>query len=210
MAPPETIEFEGKTIALWTYDALERLSKANLKQRALNLRDQIGEARLMPLRTSAQPASLIRWQLVAQCSLCEAVGLDFSLKDFGAPTEIGEAEEQNVYFGAHDKGSRPPTRSAPEPLSAPFATMPPPPPAAPAAPRMEYEYSAPHAAQDSMPSTPTDAMRDKSYSDGALPLAPLCVEVTPRHHRASEHAMLSCRVGTPSRPRPSAPSPPAG
>ena len=33
MAPPDTLIFEDKEIACWTFAQLERLSKGNLKQR---------------------------------------------------------------------------------------------------------------------------------------------------------------------------------
>lgn len=73
----------------------------------MNLRDQIGAERLPPFRASMQPAGLIRWLLVSQCALAEAVGLELTLRDLGAPTDEGDVQESSEpYFGA-GVGGRP-------------------------------------------------------------------------------------------------------
>jgi len=84
----------------------------------LNLRDQIGADRLLPLRVSSQPPGLIRWLLIAQCTICEALGMQLSLRDWGAPTEDGDVVEVEGYFGG--RGARPPP-SRGEPAPPPFA-----------------------------------------------------------------------------------------
>ena len=116
MSPPDEIEFEGKTVAIWTYPQLEKLSKLNLRARAMNLRDQIGADRLPNLRLTAQPAALIQWLLNAEVSMCEALGIPLTMKDLGAPKD--DAMLETGYFGGDD-GSRPSTArssvSAPPP-----------------------------------------------------------------------------------------------
>ena len=64
--------------------------------------------RLLPLRVTSQPAGLIRWLLIAQCTIGEAVGVSLTLKDWGAPTEEGVETEAEPYFGANQP-SRPGT-----------------------------------------------------------------------------------------------------
>ena len=128
-APPDEVVFEGKPMACWTFAQLERLSKANLKQRAMNVRDQIGADRLLPLRMSSQPPDLIRWILVAQSTICEAVlGCEVSMAAWGAPKDFGGPEEAEPYFGGKPgEGYRPPTRDA-APPGPPFGMLPPAPP----------------------------------------------------------------------------------
>ena len=126
MAPPDSISFEGKDVPCWTFAQLERVSKANLKQRALNLRDQIGADRLQPLRVASQPAGLIRWMLVAQSTICEAVGVPVTMTEWGAPNDDGDDREGELgaYFGGAAQisavgrsGARPPpTPTAPPPF----------------------------------------------------------------------------------------------
>lgn len=105
MPPPDVVALEGKEVACWTHDQLEKLSKLNLKQRAMNLRDQIGADRLPALRLSAQPAALINWLLIAQCTICEAVGVTMTPQDWGAPIDVSEGE--TTYFGGITPRSQP-------------------------------------------------------------------------------------------------------
>lgn len=105
MAPPEAVTFEGKEVPCWTHDQLEKLSKLNLKQRAMNLRDQIGVDRLPALRLSSQPTALISWLLVAQCIICEALGMPMTPQDWGAPIDVSEGE--TTYFGGNTPRSQP-------------------------------------------------------------------------------------------------------
>jgi len=165
MAPPASLQFEGKDVPLWTYSQLEKLSKSNLRNRAQNLRDQIGEERLVPLRLSAQPPALIRWLLVAQCTLCEVVGLSFvTLKDWGAPEDVGNAGETEPYFG--QGGPRPPTRDQ---QTADAAMMPPPPP--PPGAEMMYAMPPPGAEMHAMPPYGYDAQQQQQ------------MPASPHHHQ---------------------------
>ena len=41
-----SIRFEGKELSFWNFEQLQQLSTASLKQRAMNLRDIVGEKRL--------------------------------------------------------------------------------------------------------------------------------------------------------------------
>lgn len=113
MPPPEVVAFEGKEVACWTHDQLEKLSKLNLKQRAMNLRDQIGADRLPPLRLSSQPAALISWLLSAQCIISEAVGMPMTPHDWGAPIDVSGGE--TTYFGSGNTPRSQPTTQPPPP-----------------------------------------------------------------------------------------------
>lgn len=99
MPPPEEIDLGDKKIACWTYDQLARLSKANIRQRAMNLRDTIGAERLPPLRTMSQPETLMRWIIDVQVMLCKAVGIPDSDSDFGVPKEDGDAGAAAMNLG---------------------------------------------------------------------------------------------------------------
>jgi hypothetical protein len=80
---------------------------------------------------SSQPPGLIRWLLLAQCTIGEAAGLQLTLRDWGAPTEAGEEQAgSEPYFGA--SASRPTTasgRGAAPPVHAPPPSYGAPPPA---------------------------------------------------------------------------------
>ena len=59
---------------------------------------------------SSQPPGLIRWLLVAQCTIAEAVGLRLTMRDWGAPTEEGDEQDDTGYFvggAAPVRGSTP-------------------------------------------------------------------------------------------------------
>ena len=140
--PPESIPFEDKEVPIWTFTQLERLSKANLRQRAMNLRDQIGADRLMPLRLSSQPDALIRWLLVAQISLCEAVGIQLTMRELGAPKEDIEMEPGSYFGPKHGQdSSRPPTA---DPLPYPQREPPPYAPMQPTVPQYGQPPAAPY------------------------------------------------------------------
>jgi len=68
----ESITFEGKTVALYSEKQLANLSRANLKQRAMNMRDAMGSLGLRHLRMSSQPEALVSWLLEVQSIMVAA------------------------------------------------------------------------------------------------------------------------------------------
>ena len=85
---PEAITFEGSRVPLWTYQQLEELSAFNLKQRALNIRDTVGENRLPQLQKSAGQVVVAQWIIEAQVALANAAGLLVTAADFGLPAQL--------------------------------------------------------------------------------------------------------------------------
>jgi hypothetical protein len=113
MPPPvEEIEWEGRPVSCWTYDQLGRLSKLNLRQRAMNLRDLIGAQKLPPLRTTSQPETMIQWILDVQLMLCAAVGIPEDACDFGGPKN----EDAGVPYFGPTPGARPSSQLATAPV----------------------------------------------------------------------------------------------
>jgi hypothetical protein len=72
----------GQVVKLWTYEQLEFLTQAKLKQRALNLRDQVASEIVCP-RIPQDTDSLIRWILDLQTKLS-----GHTAKEFGAPSSV--------------------------------------------------------------------------------------------------------------------------
>jgi len=66
-AAPASFLFEGQEFALWTEKQLEGVNREALKQRALNLRDHVGQHRLPPM--PRQPEGLSSWILSVQSAL---------------------------------------------------------------------------------------------------------------------------------------------
>mmetsp|Transcript_10734 Transcript_10734/g.30292 ORF Transcript_10734/g.30292 Transcript_10734/m.30292 type:complete len:375 (-) Transcript_10734:30-1154(-) len=64
------VEVNGKVLKIWTYQQLEALNQKVLKDRALAIRDAIGEGRCPPI-PSIQAQDLIRWILHMQSELTE-------------------------------------------------------------------------------------------------------------------------------------------
>ena len=57
---PPSVDWNGQELNLWTFGQLDAMSKLNLKQRALNLRDLIGADQLPPLSTTGQREATVR------------------------------------------------------------------------------------------------------------------------------------------------------
>jgi len=141
---PATIPFNGRDVPLWTLSQLELASKLTLKQRALNLRDQVGSDQLPPLAASGPAEAIVKWLLEVQVALCRSKGLLVELADFGWKAPLAA----EAYFN-------PPT---PEPRA-------PPPPQAAAA-----DLSAQAAYADAMLVAQTARQRNQSslaFGDGA-------------------------------------------
>lgn len=102
---PTSVVFEERDVPLWTFEQLSRLSRANLKQRALNLRDHVGAARAPPLRPGGGRDLLITWLLEVQVALANSVGLGLTLASFGAPADLWEDQPVEPMFAPrHNNG----------------------------------------------------------------------------------------------------------
>eukprot|EP00633_Aureoumbra_lagunensis_P002009 CAMPEP_0197287310 /NCGR_PEP_ID=MMETSP0890-20130614/3556_1 /TAXON_ID=44058 ORGANISM="Aureoumbra lagunensis, Strain CCMP1510" /NCGR_SAMPLE_ID=MMETSP0890 /ASSEMBLY_ACC=CAM_ASM_000533 /LENGTH=145 /DNA_ID=CAMNT_0042756819 /DNA_START=52 /DNA_END=489 /DNA_ORIENTATION=- len=88
-ATPVSIQFEGKELSFWTYGQLNQLSSKALKQRAMNVRDAVGESRLsrMPRDKENCIAWIIKAQILANSS---NGGHALTLQEFGLPNDIIE------------------------------------------------------------------------------------------------------------------------
>mmetsp|Transcript_57025 Transcript_57025/g.101202 ORF Transcript_57025/g.101202 Transcript_57025/m.101202 type:complete len:158 (+) Transcript_57025:95-568(+) len=81
----KTFNFEGKTFPLWTDEQLRGVSRDNLLQRALNIREHVGKDRLPTMLRG--PDEITRWILNVQGSLaksgpplrCQASKVSFSV-----------------------------------------------------------------------------------------------------------------------------------
>lgn len=76
---------------------LEQLGKPQLKQRAMNLRDIVGAARLPPMQNSISTDAMISWIIQVQVMLLGVTGVECTPDDFGVPKEFGQVEQ--AYFG---------------------------------------------------------------------------------------------------------------
>ena len=92
--PPSSISFNERDVPLWTFEQLERLSRANLKQRALDLREAIGAEKLAPLKPAGGRDHVISWIINSQALIVQSVaGLEVTAADWGLPAGVGDAEE---------------------------------------------------------------------------------------------------------------------
>lgn len=90
---PTEISFNGVTLPLVKYGELEQLSKVNLKNKAMNLRDMIeatesnffGHYPKMVLRTSTHPEDMMKWVIDVQVILCKALKMGLDHASFGLP-----------------------------------------------------------------------------------------------------------------------------
>mmetsp|Transcript_3479 Transcript_3479/g.9921 ORF Transcript_3479/g.9921 Transcript_3479/m.9921 type:complete len:157 (-) Transcript_3479:219-689(-) len=67
MAVPASVAFEGKEFPLWTEKQLESVSRGALKNRCLDLREQIGADRLPQM--PRHPEGMVAWLLGVQGTL---------------------------------------------------------------------------------------------------------------------------------------------
>jgi len=84
---PEVITWgpDKHRIRMWTYSQLTELSRVNLKQRALNMRDQVGEGELLPLQASGSQGQVVSWLITAQVHLANRLGYTLVTADLGLP-----------------------------------------------------------------------------------------------------------------------------
>lgn len=81
MAVPSSVRVGSADVPLYTYTQLSNLSRVNLKQRMLNLRDSIGP-QLPPLPAGT---GIMQWIIDAQVLVAQGAGLALEAVDFGAP-----------------------------------------------------------------------------------------------------------------------------
>eukprot|EP00966_Prymnesium_polylepis_P043409 1007055-Prymnesium_polylepis.1 len=87
---PASVTVAGKPVQLWTFAQLTELQRPNLKQRALNLRDQVGSDRLPPLQIGAGVDEVVCWMIRAEVAASRAAGLEITEADLGMPAAGGD------------------------------------------------------------------------------------------------------------------------
>lgn len=102
---PENIKWGPKKepIRLWSYLQLTELSRVNLKQRALDMRDIAGEGELLPLQASGSQSQVVSWLITAQVHLANRVGYTLTTADLGLP----ETEAHMPFDPPEDLSSSP-------------------------------------------------------------------------------------------------------
>ena len=81
--PPTSVTLNGTEVTLWTYDVLASLNRANLKQRAIFLRDAFGADNLPPLLSAAAAEDVARWMIHAQVTVVRESGGSLTANDLG-------------------------------------------------------------------------------------------------------------------------------
>lgn len=92
MSLPQSLNVEGKDIALYTFKQLEQKPRLTLKNLAMNLRDAIGQERLPPLRAASGVEEVISWIIDVQCMLAGATGIQLTPRELGVPSDYAMAE----------------------------------------------------------------------------------------------------------------------
>lgn len=156
---PQSLIFEEREVSCWTYEQLSRVSRPNLKQRALNLRDLVGAERLALLRAGGGRDQLICWLLASQVAIANSLGLELTVASFGAPADLWR-EGEDTMFGP---------RSGPaDGLDAP---PPPTPELRPAAPRDRHDDA---SSIDSRPTTAHEEAEAAAKANRARNQGSLC------------------------------------
>ena len=93
---PQSIDFNGREVPLYTFKQLEQQPRLKLKNRAMDLRDLIGEDRVPPLRAAGSIESVTMWILEVESAVCKAAGMAIEASDLGLPANYGMEEEQNL------------------------------------------------------------------------------------------------------------------
>ena len=129
---PTTVAFDGKEVPLYTFEQLSQQPRLKLKNRAMDLRDLIGEDRVPPLRAAGSIESVTMWILEVESALCKAAGMAIEVSDLGLPANFGMEEEQNLInhakaaprqVMAEPSGSRSPSHTRSEAAAAAEATI---------------------------------------------------------------------------------------
>ena len=105
---PDTAAFEGKSVALYTFEQLSQQPRLKLKNRAMDLRDLVGADRLPALTTTGSIEAVTRWIMDTQCALCRASGLgDLTPEMFGMPADYGAIEDGGLLHPTSKTMGRP-------------------------------------------------------------------------------------------------------
>ncbi|KOO28984.1 sporangia induced hypothetical protein [Chrysochromulina tobinii] len=105
---PDTAVFEGKSVALYTFEQLSQQPRLKLKNRAMDLRDLVGADRLPALTTTGSIEAVTRWIMDTQCALCRASGLgDLTPEMFGMPADYGAIEDGGLLHPTSKTMGRP-------------------------------------------------------------------------------------------------------
>jgi hypothetical protein len=84
---PQAVQWQGKEIALFTFKQLEPMGNKALRDRALNMRDAIGQEQLPPM--PRQHEAIIQWVMDAQSALVrETLGTNLTPLDWGMPAAL--------------------------------------------------------------------------------------------------------------------------
>lgn len=157
--PPTSVRVGNADIPVWTWGQLTNLSRTNLKIRAIDLRQSLGESNCPPLKQSADRDTTVAWIISLQVAIARQSGLMLSASDFGvpassmsdAPAPLNDKELARLWAaGVHNPSTGSEVRSAAL-TAAPFpyptdAPNPNPWARPPASTRDEFGYSPQYAA----------------------------------------------------------------
>eukprot|EP00747_Dinoflagellata_sp_TGD_P163261 gnl/TRDRNA2_/TRDRNA2_181740_c0_seq1.p1 gnl/TRDRNA2_/TRDRNA2_181740_c0~~gnl/TRDRNA2_/TRDRNA2_181740_c0_seq1.p1 ORF type:complete len:170 (+),score=33.97 gnl/TRDRNA2_/TRDRNA2_181740_c0_seq1:71-580(+) len=84
---PQIVQWEGKEITMFTFKQLEPMGNKALRDRAMNMRDAVGQEQLPPM--PRQHETIVKWILDVQCALVrETMGMNLTPLDFGMPATL--------------------------------------------------------------------------------------------------------------------------
>lgn len=87
---PASLTLDGVEVPVWSYAVLSNLKRANVKERALNLREAVGAERLPPLEDGSH---LVPWLIHAYAAVAAAAGrADLTTAAFGLPDDAEPSE----------------------------------------------------------------------------------------------------------------------
>ena len=141
---PTSVTIGDANVELYTYQQLMDLSKVNLKQRVLNLREQLGEGRLPPLQAGAAHDIAVPWMIRVEVAAARSVGVEITEEELGLTASKMEPVHQlqprelaRMYAAGVDMDAIPRANLGQRPAVVPSALL-----AAPRTePAVEYDWS---------------------------------------------------------------------
>ena len=94
MALPTSCVYESKEVPLYTFKQLEQQSRKVLGNRAKDLRDLVGAAKLPPLRPAAQFEEVTHWIIEVQCAIARSAGIELTPTALGMPASFGYQDDE--------------------------------------------------------------------------------------------------------------------
>ena len=82
---PQSVAFNGRDVAIYTFAQIDRLGKKTLKERCMNMRDLVGASKLPRFSPGMQDEQMVAWLLEAQIIVANACGFSLTVADLGAP-----------------------------------------------------------------------------------------------------------------------------